>query len=177
MADQNTFNFENYTQGQTIYFSNEQVFQGDNQIFNQNEAQIDPSIYFIEGNTVPKETIGFEKGIINNDLFNQSKTLQDNIMDTNIIYGDAYKTGTEVPEYLEQRTSANNITNAVKGINYFGSTTNPIQVAETNFDTEGFFINNNPYTKTIFEQAQPIQATTKAESNIFFNQNPASIWV
>ena len=75
MADQNTFNFEKYTQGQPIYFGNEQVLQGDAQIFNKNEAQIDPSTYFQERNTILKETSDIEGVTINDNLFNKNNTL------------------------------------------------------------------------------------------------------
>ena len=119
MADQNTFNFENYTQGQPIDFGSEQVLQGDAQIFNQNEAQIDPSTYFHEGNNVLKETAGVEGVTVNDDLFNQNNTFQDNTMDTNALFGDTLKTGTEVPEYFGQGTTMTTNTNVVEGNNFF----------------------------------------------------------
>ena len=160
MADQNTFNFENYTQGQPIDFGNEQVLQGDAQIFNQNEAQIDPSTYFQEGNNVLKETAGMEGVTVNDDLFNQNNTFQDNTMDTNAIFGDTLKTGTEVPEYFGQGTTTTTNTNVVEGNNFFGDTTNQIQVNETNFDPNAFLTNTNVDTNAIFDQTQPIQTTT-----------------
>ena len=177
MADQNTFNFENYTQGQPIDFGNEQVLQGDDQIFNQNEAQIDPSTYFQEGNNVLKETAGIEGVTVNDDLFNQNNTFQDNTMDTNAIFGDTLKTGTEVPEYFGQGTTTTTNTNVVEGNNFFGDTTNQIQVNETNFDTNAFLTNTNVDTNTIFDQAQPIQTTTtttktttQTNTNTYFTQ-------
>ena len=177
MADQNTFNFENYTQGQPIDFGNEQVLQGDAQIFNQNEAQIDPSTYFQEGNNVLKETAGIEGVTVNDDLFNQNNTFQDNTMDTNALFGDTLKTGTEVPEYFGQGTTTTTNTNVVEGNNFFGDTTNQIQVNETNFDTNAFLTNTNVDTNAIFDQAQPIQTTTtttktttQTNTNTYFTQ-------
>ena len=125
MAEENTFNFENYTQDQAIDFGNEQALQGDAQIFNQNDAQIDPSAYFQEGNTVLKETAGIEGVTVDDNLFNQNNTYQDNTMDTNAIFGNTLKTGTEVPEYFGQgtTTTTTNVTNIDEGTNFFGETT------------------------------------------------------
>ena len=178
MADQNTFNFENYTEGQPIDFGSEQVLQGDAQIFNQNEAQIDPSTYFQEGNNVLKETAGIEGVTVNDDLFNQNNTFQDNTMDTNALFGDTLKTGTEVPEYFGQGTTTTTNTNVVEGNNFFGDTTNQIQVNETNFDTNAFLTNTNVDTNAIFDQTQPIQTTTttttktttQTNTNTYFTQ-------
>ena len=174
MADQNTFNFENYTEGQPIDFGSEQVLQGDAQIFNQNEAQIDPSTYFQEGNNVLKETAGIEGVTVNDDLFNQNNTFQDNTMDTNALFGDTLKTGTEVPEYFGQGTTMTTNTNVVEGNNFFGDTTNQIQVNETNFDTNAFLTNTNVDTNAIFDQTQPIQTTTttttQTNTNTYFTQ-------
>ena len=174
MAEENTFNFENYTQDQAIDFGNEQALQGDAQIFNQNEAQIDPSAYFQEGNTVLKETAGIEGVTVDDNLFNQNNTYQDNTMDTNAIFGNTLKTGTEVPEYFGQgtTTTTTNVTNIDEGTNFFGETTQT-QVPETNFDTNAYFSDNNVDTNAIFEQSSPIQtttATTTTETNTYFNQ-------
>ena len=173
MAEENTFNFENYTQDQAIDFGNEQALQGDAQIFNQNEAQIDPSAYFQEGNTVLKETAGIEGVTVDDNLFNQNNTYQDNTMDTNAIFGNTLKTGTEVPEYFGQgtTTTTTNVTNIDEGTNFFGETTQT-QVPETNFDTNAYFSDNNVDTNA-FEQSSPIQtttATTTTETNTYFNQ-------
>ena len=174
MAEENTFNFENYTQDQAIDFGNEQALQGDAQIFNQNEAQIDPSAYFQEGNTVLKETAGIEGVTVDDNLFNQNNTYQDNTMDTNAIFGNTLKTGTEVPEYFGQgtTTTTTNVTNIDEGTNFFGETTQT-QVPESNFDTNAYFSDNNVDTNAIFEQSSPIQtttATTTTETNTYFNQ-------
>ena len=174
MAEENTFNFENYTQDQAIDFGNEQALQGDAQIFNQNEAQIDPSAYFQEGNTVLKETAGIEGVTVDDNLFNQNNTYQDNTMDTNAIFGNTLKTGTEVPEYFGQgtTTTTTNVTNIDEGTNFFGETTQT-QVPESNFDTNAYFSDNNVDTNAIFQQSEPIQtttATTTTETNTYFNQ-------
>ena len=173
MAEENTFNFENYTQDQAIDFGNEQALQGDAQIFNQNEAQIDPSAYFQEGNTVLKETAGIEGVTVDDNLFNQNNTYQDNTMDTNAIFGNTLKTGTEVPEYFGQgtTTTTTNVTNIDEGTNFFGETTQT-QVPETNFDTNAYFSDNNVDTNAIFQQSEPIQTTTTTttETNTYFNQ-------
>jgi len=173
MAEENTFNFENYTQDQAIDFGNEQTLQGDDQIFNQNEAQIDPSAYFQEGNTVLKETAGIEGVTVDDKLFNQNNTYQDNTMDTNAIFGNTLKTGTEVPEYFGQgtTTTTTNVTNIDEGTNFFGETTQT-QVPETNFDTNAYFSDNNVDTNAIFQQSEPIQTTTTTttETNTYFNQ-------
>ena len=174
MAEENTFNFENYTQGQAIDFGNEQALQGDAQIFNQNEAQIDPSAYFQEGNTVLKETAGIEGVTVDDNLFNQNNTYQDNTMDTNAIFGNTLKTGTEVPEYFGQgtTTTTTNVTNIDEGTNFFGETTQT-QVPETNFDTNAYFSDNNVDTNAIFQQSEPIQTTTTTTTettNTYFNQ-------
>ena len=174
MAEENTFNFENYTQDQAIDFGNDQALQGDAQIFNQNEAQIDPSAYFQEGNTVLKETAGIEGVTVDDNLFNQNNTYQDNTMDTNAIFGNTLKTGTEVPEYFGQgtTTTTTNVTNIDEGTNFFGETTQT-QVPESNFDTNAYFSDNNVDTNAIFEQSSPIQtttATTTTETNTYFNQ-------
>ena len=174
MAEENTFNFENYTQDQAIDFGNEQALQGDAQIFNQNEAQIDPSAYFQEGNTVLKETAGIEGVTVDDNLFNQNNTYQDNTMDTNAIFGNTLKTGTEVPEYFGQGTTitTTNVTNIDEGTNFFGETTQT-QVPETNFDTNAYFSDNNVDTNAIFQQSEPIQTTTTTTTettNTYFNQ-------
>ena len=173
MAEENTFNFENYTQDQAIDFGNEQALQGDAQIFNQNEAQIDPSAYFQEGNTVLKETAGIEGVTVDDNLFNQNNTYQDNTMDTNAIFGNTLKTGTEVPEYFGQgtTTTTTNVTNIDEGTNFFGETTQT-QVPESNFDTNAYFSDNNVDTNAIFQQSEPIQTTTTTttETNTYFNQ-------
>ena len=174
MAEENTFNFENYTQDQAIDFGNEQALQGDAQVFNQNEAQIDPSAYFQDGNTVLKETAGIEGVTVDDNLFNQNNTYQDNTMDTNAIFGNTLKTGTEVPEYFGQgtTTTTTNVTNIDEGTNFFGETTQT-QVPETNFDTNAYFSDNNVDTNAIFQQSEPIQtttATTTTETNTYFNQ-------
>ena len=174
MAEENTFNFENYTQDQAIDFGNEQALQGDAQIFNQNEAQIDPSAYFQEGNTVLKETAGIEGVTVDDNLFNQNNTYQDNTMDTNAIFGNTLKTGTEVPEYFGQgtTTTTTNVTNIDEGTNFFGETTQT-QVPETNFDTNAYFSDNNVDTNAIFQQSEPIQTTTTTTTettNTYFNQ-------
>ena len=173
MAEENTFNFENYTQDQAIDFGNEQALQGDAQIFNQNEAQIDPSAYFQEGNTVLKETAGIEGVTVDDNLFNQNNTYQDNTMDTNAIFGNTLKTGTEVPEYFGQgtTTTTTNVTNIDEGTNFFGETTQT-QVPETNFDTNAYFSDTNVDTNAIFQQSEPIQTTTTTttETNTYFNQ-------
>ena len=174
MAEENTFNFENYTQGQAIDFGNEQALQGDAQIFNQNEAQIDPSAYFQEGNTVLKETAGIEGVTVDDNLFNQNNTYQDNTMDTNAIFGNTLKTGTEVPEYFGQgtTTTTTNVTNIDEGTNFFGETTQT-QVPESNFDTNAYFSDTNADTNAIFQQSEPIQTTTTTTTettNTYFNQ-------
>ena len=174
MAEENTFNFENYTQDQAIDFGKEQALQGDAQIFNQNEAQIDPSAYFQEGNTVLKETAGIEGVTVDDNLFNQNNTYQDNTMDTNAIFGNTLKTGTEVPEYFGQgtTTTTTNVTNIDEGTNFFGETTQT-QVPETNFDTNAYFSDNNVDTNAIFQQSEPIQTTTTTTTettNTYFNQ-------
>ena len=173
MAEENTFNFENYTQDQAIDFGNEQALQGDAQIFNQNEAQIDPSAYFQEGNTVLRETAGIEGVTVDDNLFNQNNTYQDNTMDTNAIFGNTLKTGTEVPEYFGQgtTTTTTNVTNIDEGTNFFGETTQT-QVPETNFDTNAYFSDTNVDTNAIFQQSEPIQTTTTTttETNTYFNQ-------
>ena len=170
MADQNAFNLENYTQGQIIYSGNEQILQFEAQIFNQNESQIEPSTYFQEENVLLKETVGIEGVIENGDLFNYTNTLQDNTMYTNTNFGYTLKTETEIHEYLGQGTTKAIDTKEVEGNNFIGNTSYQIQVNENNYDTNAFLTNINDNTKEIFEQVQPIQATTTTESNTFFNQ-------
>ena len=95
-------------------------------------------------------------------------------MDTNAIFGNTLKTGTEVPEYFGQgtTTTTTNVTNIDEGTNFFGETTQT-QVPETNFDTNAYFSDSNVDTNAIFQQSEPIQTTTTTttETNTYFNQS------
>ena len=181
MADQNTFNFENYTQGQPIDFGNEQVLppiQGDTQFLNQNEAQIDPNTFFQGDNNVLQETAGMGGETVNEEIFNQNNTYQDNTMDTNAIFGETLKTGTEVPEFGQgfQATTTNTTTNVIEG-NTFFEDTNQAQIQEANIDPNAFLSNQNFEnidTNAFYNQAQTNEKTAETFSNIdtnaFFNQ-------
>ena len=146
MTDSNTFNFENYNQGQAIEYGNEQVLppiQGDTQFLNQNEAQMDPNTFIQGDNNVLQETAGMGGETINADLYNQTNTYQDNTMDTNAIFGETLKTGTEVPELYGQGfqgITTNTTTNVIEGNNFFEGTN---QVQEANIDPNAFLSNAN----------------------------------
>ena len=180
MTDSNTFNFENYNQGQAIEYGNEQVLppiQGDTQFLNQNEAQMDPNTFIQGDNNVLQETAGMGGETINEDLYNQTNTYQDNTMDTNAIFGETLKTGTEVPELYGQGfqgTTTNTTTNVIEGNNFFEGTN---QVQEANIDPNAFLSNANfEYvdTNAFFNNAQPNEQTaetfTNIDTNAFFNQ-------
>ena len=180
MTDSNTFNFENYNQGQAIEYGNEQVLppiQGDTQFLNQNEAQMDPNTFIQGDNNVLQETAGMGGETINADLYNQTNTYQDNTMDTNAIFGETLKTGTEVPELYGQGfqgTTTNTTTNVIEGNNFFEGTN---QVQEANIDPNAFLSNanfENVDTNAFFNNAQPNEQTaetfTNIDTNAFFNQ-------
>ena len=180
MTDANTFNFENYDQGQAVEFGNEQVLppiQGDTQFLNQNEAQIDPNAFFQGDNNVLQETAGMGGETVNEEIFNQNNTYQDNTMDTNAIFGETLKTGTEVPELYGQGfqgTTTNTTTNVIEGNNFFEGTN---QVQEANIDPNAFLSNanfENVDTNAFFNNAQPNEQTaetfTNIDTNAFFNQ-------
>ena len=179
MTDANTFNFENYEQGQAVEFGNEQVLppiQGETQFLNQNEAQIDPTAFFQGDNNVLQETAGIGGETVNEEIYNQNNTYQDNTMDTNAIFGETLKTATEVPEFGQgfQATTTNTTTNVIEG-NFFED--NQAQIQEGNIDPNAFLANQNFEnidTNAFFNQAQTNEKTTEAFSNIdtnaFFNQ-------
>ena len=181
MTDANTFNFENYDQGQAVEFGNEQVLppiQGDTQFLNQNEAQIDPNAFFQGDNNVLQETAGMGGETVNEEIFNQNNTYQDNTMDTNAIFGETLKTGTEVPEFGQgfQATTTNTTTNVIEG-NTFFEDTNQAQIQEANIDPNAFLSNQNFEnidTNAFYNQAQTNEKTAETFSNIdtnaFFNQ-------
>ena len=181
MTDANTFNFENYDQGQAVEFGNEQVLppiQGDTQFLNQNEAQIDPNTFFQGDNNVLQETAGMGGETVNEEIFNQNNTYQDNTMDTNAIFGETLKTGTEVPEFGQgfQATTTNTTTNVIEG-NTFFEDTNQAQIQEANIDPNAFLSNQNFEnidTNAFYNQAQTNEKTAETFSNIdtnaFFNQ-------
>ena len=173
MTEFNDFNFENYAQEQGTEFGNAQVLppiQGDTQFFNENESPMDPSAFTQGGdNAVLQETAGMG----NEDIFNQNNAFQENTTDTNAIFGETLKTGTEVPDYYGQAfqgTATNINNNVIEGNNLFENT-DQIQVQETNIDPNAFFSNENIGTNTnaIFTQDQPIQVTT-GEATAFFGQ-------
>ena len=177
MTDSNTFNFENYNQGQAIEYGNEQVLppiQGDTQFLNQNEAQMDPNTFIQGDNNVLQETAGIGGETINADLYNQTNTYQDNTMDTNAIFGETLKTGTEVPELYGQGFQGTTTTNVIEGNNFFEGTN---QVQEANIDPNAFLSNanfENVDTNAFFNNAQPNEQTaetfTNIDTNTFFNQ-------
>ena len=181
MTDANTFNFENYDQGQAVEFGNEQVLppiQGDTQFLNQNEAQIDPNAFFQGDNNVLQETAGMGGETVNEEIFNQNNTYQDNTMDTNAIFGETLKTGTEVPEFGQgfQATTTNTTTNVIEG-NTFFEDSNQAHIQEANIDPNAFLSNQNFEnidTNAFYNQAQTNEKTAETFSNIdtnaFFNQ-------
>ena len=173
MSDENTFKFENYDQGQTMDLGTEQAqpsLQGDTQFFNQNEV-------FSQGeNDVLQESAGMGGVTVNDNLNNQHNTFQENTMDTNAIFGETLKTGTETSDFNFQnfQETATNNTNAIEGNNFFEDTAQT-QVKETNIDPNAFFSNENFEnidTNALFNQAQEKQATTETttETKTFFNQ-------
>ena len=190
MTDQNNFtdfNFENYGQEQTTDFGNEQALpqiQGDTQFFNQNESPIDPSAYFQGENAVLQESAGMGT-TGNEETYNQTDTFQENTMDTNAIFGETLKTGTENSDYYGQAfqgITTDNTANVIEGNNLFGNTEN-VQVQETNIDPNALFSETNVEniqnvenvdTNAFFTQAQPIQpiqeTTTTTETNTYFGQ-------
>ena len=88
MTDQNTFNFQDYTQGQPIDLASNQLIQ--------DNTQIDPSTY-IQGDTAILQASAGLGNISseNTDYFNQNNTYQ--TYDTNAVYGENIQTTNEIP--------------------------------------------------------------------------------
>ena len=176
MTDTNTFNYQDYVQGQTINL-------GTNQVISSN-TQIDPSTY-IQGDTaVLQASAGLENVPSEHyDYFTQNNQIQPTTYDTNVNYGETFRTTTEIPQTYEQTFQGT--TNVIDGNNYFGDTnglinnvTSSNEVQGTNIDLNSYFNNNNTDTNTniIYGQTQIPQTTTTTttttEYNTLYGQNP-----
>ena len=166
--DTNTFNFQDYTQGQTFDLSS---FQSGTQVDN---TQIDPSTFIQGDNAVLQASAGLENITSGNVDYFQNNTFQTTNYDTNAIFGEN-KTTNEIPETFGQTFQGTTTTNVIEGNNYFGDN-NAIDINSylnnnNNFDTNAIFGQTQGTTTntttttttnydTLFGQTQDIQGTT-----------------
>ena len=162
MTDTNTFNFQDYTQGQTIDYGTNQVIsstQEGAQVYQENN-QIDPSSYLQGDTAILQASAGL------GDTGNVDYLSQNNI-DTNAIFGDTITKLSQVPEgYQFQGTNTTTETNVIDGNTLFGENnaivTNITQETQgTNIDPNSYFTNlNTTDTNAIYSQTQIIPETT-----------------
>ena len=175
MTDQNTFNFQDYTQGQPIDLASNQLIQ--------DNTQIDPSTY-IQGDTAILQASAGLGNISseNTDYFNQNNTYQ--TYDTNAVYGENIQTTNEIP------TTTYGTTNVIESNNYFSdpnaiisNTTTTNEIQGNNIDINSYFNNEttnvDPNTNVIYGQTQIIPTkgtttttttTTTTNYNTVYNQ-------
>ena len=163
MTDTNTFNFKDYTQGQTIDYGTNQVIsstQEGAQVYQENN-QIDPSSY-LQGDT---EILQASAGMSDINTGNVNYLNQNNI-DTNAIFGDTITKLSQVPEGLNlQGTTTTTETNVIDGNTLFGENnaivTNITQETQgINIDPNSYFTNLNSDTNVTYGQTQILQGTT-----------------
>lgn len=160
MTDLNSYNFQDFTQGQTIDLGTNQIFsqtQSSPQIIQEN-TQIDPSTYLQGDTAILQASAGLENTTNENIDYN----FQPTSYDTNAIFGENIQ-GTTT-------TTTNNITTEVN--NYFGDTnalvsnnTGTNEIQGTNIDLNSYFnsLNNNDNntdTNALYFQNQPTTTTT-----------------
>lgn len=160
MTDTTTFNFQDYTQGQTIDYGTNQVIsstQEGAQVFQENN-QIDPSSY-LQGDTAILQASAGLGDTGNVDYLNQ------NNIDTNAIFGDTITKLSQVPEGYQFQGTTTTETNVIDGNQLFGDN-NPIvtnitqETQGNNIETNSYFTNLNTDTNAIYGQTQILPETT-----------------
>lgn len=160
MTDTTTFNFQDYTQGQTIDYGTNQVIsstQEGAQVFQENN-QIDPSSY-LQGDTAILQASAGLGDTGNVDYLNQ------NNIDTNAIFGDTITKLSQVPEGYQFQGTTTTETNVIDGNTLFGDNnaivTNITQETQgNNIETNSYFTNLNTDTNAIYGQTQILPETT-----------------
>ena len=162
MTDQNTFNLQDYTQGQPIDLATNQVIQ--------DNTQIDPSTYLQGDTAVLQASAGLGNiSSENTDYFNQNNAFQ--TYDTNAVYGENIQTTNEIPTTTYGQTfEGTTTTNVIEGNNYFSdpntiisNTTTTNEIQGNNIDINSYFNNEttniDPNTNVIYGQTQIIPTT------------------
>ena len=160
MTDTTTFNFQDYTQGQTIDYGTNQVIsstQEGAQVYQENN-QIDPSSY-LQGDTAILQASAGLGDTGNVDYLNQ------NNIDTNAIFGDTITKLSQVPEGYQFQGTTTTETNVIDGNTLFGDNnvivTNITQETQgNNIDPNSYFTNLNTDTNAIYGQTQILPETT-----------------
>ena len=171
MTDSNTYNFQDYTQNQTIDYGTNQIQSG---------AEIDPSTYLQGESAILQASAGLgETTTENTDYLNQ------NNFDTNAIFGETIKKINEIPygQNFQGTTTTTTTSNVIDGNTLFGdnngliSNTTTQEVQGTTIDTNTFFNNTNFDTNAIYGQTQILPettttttTTTTTNENAYFTQ-------
>ena len=166
MTDTNTFNYQDYIQGQTINLDSNQIpIQTTTKIIKDN-THIDPSTYIQGDSAVLQASAGLGNIPTENyEYITQNNEVQPTTYDTNVNYGETFQTTTEIPGTYEQTFQGT--TNAIDGNNYFtdnnaftNNVTSSNEIQGNNIDLNSYFTNNNTDTNVIYGQTQVPQTTT-----------------
>ena len=98
MTDTNTFNYQDYIQGQTINLDTNQIpIQTTTKIIKDN-THIDPSTYIQGDSAVLQASAGLGNIPTENyEYITQNNVVQPTTYDTNVNYGETFQTTTEIP--------------------------------------------------------------------------------